>query len=131
MQPQWAEDISRSLDDLDEMVASRNRMAALYQRLLKSDAIIHPEVRDGGTCFRYSVLLKGGDRSRVRVELLKRGIWVSTLYPALHQLYGSPGGLDVTEYVAPRIVNFPVEPSLDEEAVGRVAEVALELISAP
>ena len=130
LQPHQATRVSELLPQLDENVDIRNHHASLYRELLTGPGIVHPSAREGGACFRYTVRLEDDSRSRIRRELNRRGIWVSALYPALHDWYGSSRPLQVAESVAPRLLNLPVAPPCGVEDVKRISTMLSELVRA-
>jgi dTDP-4-amino-4,6-dideoxygalactose transaminase len=131
LEPLQAQVVSELLPDLDATVETHNRHASMYRALLSGPGLVHPTPREGGVCFRYTVRLEDDARSRIRRGLIERGIWVSALYPALHEWYGSPQHLPVTESVAPRLLNLPVAPPWDVDDVERIATTLTELLSLP
>lgn len=128
LQPRQAALVSELLPHLDENIDVRNHHASLYRDLLSGAGVVHPSSRAGGACFRYTVRLEDDVRSHIRRELIRRGIWVSALYPALHDWYGAPGPLPVAESVAPRLLNLPVAPPCDVDDVKRISSALSELL---
>jgi len=133
MKRHWGECILKAMDSIDDVTLMRKKKAELYRRLIKSESILHPRYEsEEGTCFRYSVLLRHERRKAVQDELNKRGVWVSTLYPALHRLYrhsGDPGERrrPNSEYIESHIINLLVDPSTGEEKIRQIAEVINEV----
>ena len=129
LQPREARLVSELLPLLDSNVEKRNHHASLYRTLLTGPGLVHPIPREGGACFRYTVRLEDDARSRIRRELNRRGIWVSALYPALHEWFGASRPLPVAEGVAPRLLNLPVAPPCDADDVRRIATTLSEVLS--
>lgn len=129
LQPHEARLVSKLLPHLDENVAARNQHASLYRELLTGPGLVHPTTRGGGACFRYTIRLEDDVRLDVRRELKRRGVWVSALYPALHEWFGSTRALPVSESIAPRLLNLPVAPPCDAEDVERTAAALSELLA--
>ncbi len=65
----------------------------------------------------------------IRRQLNRRGIWVSALYSALHEWFGSSQPLPVAEGVASRLLNLPVAPPCNADDVTRIATTLTELLS--
>ena len=63
----------------------------------------------------------GGERRRVREELVRRGIQ-TTRYPALHALTAlAPGSLPAAESAADRHLALPLSSQRDDDSVDAVA----------
>ena len=129
LQPREAQLVSELLPRLDGNVERRNHHASLYRALLTGPGLVHPVPREGGACFRYTVRLEDDARLHIRRQLNRRGIWVSALYPALHEWFGSSQPLPVAEGVAPRLLNLPVAPPCNADDVTRIATTLTELLS--
>jgi perosamine synthetase len=126
------------LEHLDDMLAGRARVAALYGEALAGiegvqlpcpdSTPAHPRIRRGW--FVYVVQLPGGfDRDGVVRALGERGIPSKPYFPAVHlmsyyreQFGHREGEFPVCEDVAARSIALPFFPEMTESQVERVAE---------
>jgi perosamine synthetase len=130
------------LERLEEMLASRRRVAALYRQALGGiDGLTLP-CEDRGSerrgWFVFVVQLPAGvDRDETVRALGARGIQSKPYLPAIHlmsfyrQRFGHrPGEFPVCEDVAARSLALPFFPAMTEDEVERVAE-QLRAVIAP
>ena len=122
------------LERLDQMLADRARVAALYSEALAGvDGLSLPCPDAGGDrrgWFVYVVQLPPEvDRDAVVVAMRERGVDTKPYLPAIHLMsfyrerFGHrPGEFPVCEDVAARSVALPFFPALSEGQVARVAE---------
>ena len=128
------------LERLDDMLASRARVAGWYRAALDGSPVDLPCEDRGGDVrgwFVFVVQLPAGtDRDGTIRALRELGVQSKPYLPAIHlmsfyrELYGHrPGEFPVAEDVADRSVALPFFPGLTQGQVGRVAE-ALERVLA-
>jgi perosamine synthetase len=122
------------LERLDELLAARARVAALYRDALSNiDGLDLPCPDAGGIVrgwFVFTVLLPRGVERDAAIEgLRERGIASKPYLPAIHLMsfyrerFGhKPGEFPVCEDVAARSVALPFFPQLREEQIARVAQ---------
>jgi perosamine synthetase len=126
------------LEHLDDMLAGRARVAALYREALSGvegvelpcldSTPAHPRVRRGW--FVYVIQLPHGfDRDGIVRGLQDRGIASKPYFPAIHlmsyyreQFGHREGEFPVCEDVAARSIAIPFFPGMSEGEVERVAE---------
>ncbi len=121
------------LGRLDEMLASRARVAALYREALTGLEGLEMPCADGDArrgWFVFVVQLpRGVERDNVICDLARAGVQSKPYLPAIHLMsfyrerFGHrPGEFPVCEDVAARSVALPFFPGLGEEQVERVAD---------
>jgi perosamine synthetase len=125
------------LGRLEEMLAARSRIAALYNEALADLEGLEMPCKDRGLerrgWFVYVVQLPAEvDRDKVVVELARHGIQSKPYLPAIHLMsyyrerFGHrPGQFPVCESVSARSLALPFYPAMTEGEVDRVA-LALE-----
>jgi perosamine synthetase len=130
------------LDRLDDMLAGRARVAALYGEALASllDVGLALPCPDAGGArrgwFVYVVQLpRGVDRDSVVRELSSVGVPSKPYFPAVHlmsyyrETFGHrPGEFPVCEDVAARSIALPFFPEMTEGQVARVASALSEVL---
>ena len=112
---------------LDDLLAMRSRVAALYHDALADLEVELPPARR--SWFVYTVRVpKGVDRDAVITGMRERGVDAKPYLPAIH-LYAfyrasghRPGEFPVCEDVAARTLALPFYPQLTEGEVAQVAE---------
>jgi len=135
------------LDRLDDLLASRTRVASLYDEALSplQDALTLPSTPEHGmrSWFVYVVQLAEGfdraDRDVLIQRLQANGIGCAPYFPSIHlqpyyqDRFGfAPGDLPITEHVADRTLALPFFPGLTATQVDRVADVlSTELSQVP
>jgi perosamine synthetase len=129
------------LERLDDMLAARARVAALYGEALGGvEGLTLPCPDSGGdrrSWFVYVVQLPSGvDRDPTIAALRGRGIDSKPYLPAIHLMsfyresYGHrPGEFPVCEDVSARSLALPFFPQMTEGEVARVAEELRALIA--
>jgi perosamine synthetase len=136
------------LEKLDEMLAARSRVAALYEDALsQTDFVVSSAYRDKPrsqpgvvapiagrgeerrSWFVYAVQLpEGVDRDATVARLAKRGVASKAylpcihLFPHLRELGYREGQFPVAEAASARSLALPFFPSMSESQVGRVCE---------
>ncbi len=128
------------LERLDESLAGRARVAALYREALGAVEELTLACPDAGAArrgwFVYVVQLpRRVDRDSVIRALGERGVPAKPYFPAIHLMtfyrerFGHrPGEFPVCEDVAARSIALPFFPQMTEGQVGRVAEVVTEVL---
>ena len=131
------------MERLDEILASRNRVAAWYgERLAEVAEVQAPRPYPGAeiSWFVYVVRLADGfgreARDRILRGLQDRGIACSNYFSPIHlqpfyrEMYGyREGGFPVTESISARTIALPFFNRLTEEQVERVVSALKEEIA--
>jgi perosamine synthetase len=129
------------LDRLDELLAGRARVAALYSEALAgADGVDLPCPDEGGDrrgWFVYVVQLPHGvDRDAAVLALRERGVDSKPYLPAIHLLsfyrrrFGHrEGEFPVCEEVARRSLALPFYPDLTEGEIERVVEALRQVLA--
>ena len=129
------------LERLDELLAARARVAALYTEALSGvDELVLPCPDEGGdrrSWFVYVVQLPPGvDRDEAVVAMRARGVDTKPYLPAIHLMsfyrerFGHrEGEFPVCEEVARRSLALPFFPELSEGEVEQVVEALGEVIA--
>jgi perosamine synthetase len=119
------------LDRLDELLAGRARVAALYREALADTAVRLPCEDHGGGVRGWFVFVVQvpNDRDKVIAGLRERGVQSKPYLPAIHLMsfyrerFGHrEGEFPICEDVAARSVALPFFPDMTEGQVARVAE---------
>jgi perosamine synthetase len=130
------------LERLDELLAGRSRVAALYSETLTGvEGLELPCSDEGGdrrSWFVYVVQLpRGVDRDAAVLALRERGVDSKPYLPAIHlfsfyrERFGHrEGEFPVCEDVARRSLALPFYPELTDGEVERVAETLHEVLAA-
>jgi perosamine synthetase len=128
------------LERLDEMLAGRSRVAALYGEALGDVPELDLPCPDAGGArrgwFVYVVQLpRGLDRDGVVRQLATAGVPSKPYFPAVHlmsyyrETFGHrPGEFPVCEDVAARSIALPFFPEMTEGQVARVAEALRDVL---
>ena len=120
--------LDRRLDRVDEAVARRRRIAAIYDEGLTGVGdILLPAVRPHRSHQYYLYTIRTGNRDGLMAFLAAQGIETKINYPdPIHLMRGyrflgySPGTLPVTERLAGTILSLPMYPELPEEHAAMV-----------
>jgi perosamine synthetase len=129
------------LSRLDEMAASRRRIAGQYDRLFSDSELIDVPPRrqeDGHAWHLYAVALRLDHltvgRGEIIEALAEAGIGASVhfiplhLHPYYQRQFGyKPGDFPIAEMLYERTISLPIWPDMTDEQVQRVAETLLEL----
>ena len=121
---------------LDEILAARRRVAALYMdRLMTNRFLILPTLQDDTYMswfvfvVRLNDLFEPGDRDDVMIALREEGIGCNNYFPPIHlqpymaRLLGhKPGDFPVCEYVAARTLALPFFGAMTGQQVDRVCD---------
>ena len=131
------------LGRLEEMLAARARLAALYGEALAGLEGLALPCADHGLerrgWFVYVVQLPAGvDRDGVITELARHGIQTKPYLPAIHlmsyyreRFAHRPGEFPVCESAAARSLALPFYPSMTENEVARVAQGLARTLGGP
>jgi len=113
------------LQRLDDIVARRRALAALYREALSEDIDIQDT--PGGSESNYQtfgvVLPQGHDRDAVREKMRERGVEAGLLSFAIHKLgsfAGSDVSLPIAEHLAARGIALPLYPQMKNAEVDEV-----------
>jgi dTDP-4-amino-4,6-dideoxygalactose transaminase len=125
------------LKRFQEMAVTRQRLAGLYDELLRGHSRIRPLPRnyDYVVPHIYVVRIAGlWDRKTVQARLLERGIQTGFHYQPNHvlTLYRDPAALPlpVTDTVFPELLTLPLHPDVTEQDVRFVCAQLMELVDA-
>ena len=130
---------------LSEILAKRERVAALYRERLRDEPRIQlQQVTDGAreSPFVFVVRLgdeySGDDRDRFLNDLQQRGIGCSNYFPPIHlqPFYAARfrfkrGDFPVCEALAERTIALPFHANLTEAEVDEVCRTVVSLLSSP
>ncbi len=129
------------LSHLDEFLARRRQVAAIYRRDLEGRAEIRsiiPKIMESSTFWKVPVLLeRSADREKITERMAVAGVMVDWTYqPALHlqpvfrELYRTHEGmLPRTEDLLSRHLCLPCHPRMADEDASRVSKALLEALS--
>ena len=119
-----------------EIVSARQRLARLYDELLKGHPRIQLLPRDFDTVVPhiYVIRIKElSDRKALQEQMLMRGIQTGAHYQPNHilDLYSDPHALPlpVTDSIFPELLTLPLHPDVAEEEVVEVCDQLKALIS--
>jgi len=114
---------------LDAWNAGRQRLAALYTRLLACTRVTTPVAADYADPVWHLYVIRTADRDALREYLMSRGISVGMHYPipihmqpACSYLGYQTGSFPITEEHAGEILSLPMCPELVEESLEYVVE---------
>ncbi|MCA1963252.1 MAG: DegT/DnrJ/EryC1/StrS family aminotransferase [Prosthecobacter sp.] len=113
------------LPKMKAKAARRQALAALYQELLPSTVRL-PEVRSDCVHAWHQFVIRSGRRDALLDHLNACCIPAAVLYPApLHEQGAWPheGRFCISDKAAREVLALPLHPSLDRQAILRVAEV--------
>ena len=121
------------LDVFDDELATRERIAGVYDRRLGHAVAIPARVPDSASAWAvYSVLLPvGTDRGRVQAALREAGVPTAIYYPLpLHRqpayaAHHDGAALPVSEDLSARILALPIHPDLSMADAERVCDAVL------
>jgi perosamine synthetase len=113
------------LQRLDEMVARRRELAALYRDAWGGE--IDLQMTPDGSESNYQtfgvVLPQGHDRDTIREKMRERGVEAGLLSFAIHKLgsfAGSEASLPIAEHLAARGIALPLYPQMRDNEVDAV-----------
>ena len=113
------------LQRLDDIVARRRALAALYREALSEDIDIQDTPAGAESNYQtFGVLLpQGHDRDAVREKMRERGVEAGLLSFAIHKLgsfAGSDVSLPIAEHLAARGIALPLYPQMKNAEVDEV-----------
>jgi dTDP-4-amino-4,6-dideoxygalactose transaminase len=115
------------LKHLERFNEARRKVAQRYREKLAGANVILPAEHGRGTHVYHQFTIRSERRDAIREALAKEGIASSVFYPmALHQqpAYASLGkgvSLPVSEKVSKTVLSLPINPTLDEASIDRIA----------
>jgi dTDP-4-amino-4,6-dideoxygalactose transaminase len=121
------------LSRLDELNASRSRLASHYRKNLAGSPFDVPSLGGRGTSAHHLVVALAPspeERDRARERLREQRIQTSVHYPPIHRFsrYRTDGErLPIAEEIADRVVTLPLHPRLTEAEVDEVCDVLCNL----
>ena len=121
------------LRHLDEWVAARRRLAALYDELLAEAPVVLPiEVGPARHCYHLYVI-RSTRRDALQRHLRERGVGTSVHYPvpahrqpAYRQLEYAEGAFPCAECACRQVLSLPLYPELSEEELRHVTSAISE-----
>jgi len=125
----YANKICEELGKLQENTKKRVQNALLYRKMLRHKDIIHPQFKQGGTCYRYSILIKRKNVKAITEAIRKKGYDASNLYrQPLHEIYSNQKDQNFknSTYVSKHIINLWVDPSITKEYINEVCNIILK-----
>lgn len=122
----------------DYEVEDINKVAAIYDELLKDTSLVLPEVKEGfmSSWAQYTVQLPlGTDRAALQAALKERGIPTMVYYikpmhtqGAFEGTYSAVADCPVTDEICDKVLSLPMDPYKNEEDLKQVAEELKKLI---
>ncbi len=114
---------------LDSWTEARQRIAALYDSLIKADKVITPFVTPGVRHVFNQYTIRHPDRDALAAHLAKHDISSAVYYPlslakqtALAYLKPGLYPLEQADLTSREVLSLPMYPELTDDAVGTVAE---------
>lgn len=122
--------LDRKLDRLDNAVARRRHIAAIYDNGLSGVGDLRlPAIRHGRTHQYYLYTIRTEHRDRLMAHLATQGIETKVNYPdPIHLMRGyqflgyHSGSLPVTEHLAGTILSLPMYPELPDDHAAMVVD---------
>lgn len=122
--------LEKKLERLDDAVARRQKIAAIYDKGLAGVGDLQlPAVRPHNSHQYYLYTIRTEDRDSLMAYLDRQGIETKVNYPdPIHLMRGysflnyKPGSLPVTERLAGTIISLPMYPELPEEHAAAVVD---------
>jgi len=115
---------------LDQYVARRREIAALYNTLLQDTELILPKEENYGKHAYYLYVVRHPKRDIILEKLKESNIFVNISYPwPIHTMTGyqylgyKEGDLPETEKAAKEIFSLPMYPTLTDDEVSAVSDV--------
>ena len=127
------------LNYLDQWIASRRKLAALYNKLLANANVQLPTEPPGYQHVYHLYVIRSKNRNALQAHLKERGIGTAIHYPNpvhLQPFYSNGkdrrGQYPIAEKICNEILSLPMYPEMTEEQVETVAaEVAGALLPTP
>ena len=125
------------LDVFDDELATRERIARVYDTALGAGVTIPARVADSRSAWAiYAILLRDATaRERIRARLHEAGVPTAIYYPRpLHRQpayapHHRGGALPVSEDLASRILALPIHPDMTEAQARHVAAAVAEAVA--
>ena len=116
----------------DEVIA-RDRIAARYDKGLKSNRIRTPVVIDGAKSVWAQYTIQIDNRAKLQADLKDQGIPTAVHYPialSKQRAYADFPSVPTpnSEKLAQRVVSLPMHPYLDEKTQDRIIEAVLKSV---
>lgn len=123
------------LPKIEQYIARRREIAALYNELLSDTDLILPKEASYGRHAYYLYVVRHPRRDEILEKLRENNIFVNISYPwPIHTMTGyqylgwKEGKLPETEAAAKEIFSLPMYPSLTDEQVKTVSEVLHKIL---
>jgi dTDP-4-amino-4,6-dideoxygalactose transaminase len=120
---------------LDEWIASRRRLAQLYNKLLAGTNVVTPVELPGYQHVYHLYVIRSKNRDALQAYLKERGIGTAIHYPTpvhLQPFYtkgaDKRGQLPIAENICNEILSLPMYPELTEQQVEFVASEVAEMM---
>lgn len=123
------------LPQLDNYVARRREIAAMYNQLLADTELILPKEENYGKHAYYLYVVRHPKRDLIMSKLKEKNIFVNISYPwPIHTMTGyaylgyREGDLPETEKAAKEIFSLPMYPTLTDDEVITVSNVLHQIL---
>jgi dTDP-4-amino-4,6-dideoxygalactose transaminase len=123
------------LRHLSDWNKRRQKLAALYNKLLSELDLILPQIKEGNEHIFHVYVVRTKNRDALRSSLERNGIETQIHYPkAVHQqpvyedLGYSDGSFPVTETITREILSLPMHPFLGEDEVQYIADTIKKIL---
>ena len=124
------------LPKIEQYIARRREIAALYNELLSDTDLILPQEAEYGRHAYYLYVVRHIRRDEILAKLRENNIFVNISYPwPIHTMTGyqylgwREGSLPETEAAAKEIFSLPMYPSLTDVEVNRVSDVLHHILN--
>lgn len=124
------------LPKIEQYIARRREIAALYNELLSDTDLILPQEAEYGRHAYYLYVVRHTRRDEILAQLRENNIFVNISYPwPIHTMTGyqylgwREGSLPETEAAAKEIFSLPMYPSLTDVEVNRVSDVLHHILN--
>lgn len=126
--------LSEKLKIFPEEVTMRDRVAARYNRGLKSNRIRTPVVMDGAQSVWAQYTIQVDNRAKFQADLKDQGIPTAVYYPiplSKQRAYDDFPSVPTpnSEKLSERVVSLPMHPYLDEKTQDRIIEAVLKSVA--
>lgn len=119
----WEHPLKLSLETLVDRARRRSERAKCLRERLHAQGLIHPEIVEGSSPYRYSFLVAPSLREEVVRLLRKSIIHASTLYSPLPVIFGDEGSYPVALQISKGILNIWVDDTIDDAYLKGCEEV--------
>lgn len=117
------------LDQAEELVDRRRRVAEIYKDVLDHEAITHPEPIGDPVQFRYGLLLESEThRDDTLNELRDRGLEANSLHEPVDGIFEDGSSQPGAQEVSRRLLNLRDEPFLDDDDQIEYARAVLNAV---